>query len=160
MSAPGYQTILNADIPAIELEGGAGRLRVIAGSFRGRKGPAHTFTPVELYDLQLNKGHHVQLDLPVGQNTAIFVGGSDVAKAIQIRSRFDTPFPLDLLVRKPRFVAERLRQRLRRLKQDPWRDYWTLRQRISAKALAAVGRRHHFEYPLNPRGGQGRLRCR
>ena len=45
MSAPGYQTILNADIPAIDLEGGAGRLRVIAGSYLGRKGPAHTFTP-------------------------------------------------------------------------------------------------------------------
>lgn len=73
MSAPGYQTILNGDIPAIELEGGAGRLRVIAGSFRGRKGPAHTFTPVELYDLQLNKDHHVQLDLPGGQNGSIFV---------------------------------------------------------------------------------------
>lgn len=73
MSAPGYQTILNGDIPAIELEGGAGRLRVIAGSFRGRKGPAHTFTPVELYDLQLNKDHHVQLDLPGGQNSSILV---------------------------------------------------------------------------------------
>ncbi|HSN03889.1 MAG TPA: pirin family protein [Nitrospira sp.] len=73
MSAPGYQTILNGDIPAIELESGAGRLRVIAGSFRGRKGPAHTFTPVELYDLQLNKDHHVQLDLPGGQNASILV---------------------------------------------------------------------------------------
>lgn len=73
MSAPGYQTILNGDIPAIELEGGAGRLRVIAGSFRGRKGPAHTFTPVELYDLQLNKGQHVHLDLPSGQNSSILV---------------------------------------------------------------------------------------
>jgi len=73
MSAPGYQTILNADIPAIELESGAGRLRVIAGSFRGRKGPAHTFTPVELYDLQLTKDHHVQLDLPSGQNASILV---------------------------------------------------------------------------------------
>lgn len=73
MSAPGYQTILNADIPAIELESGAGRLRVIAGAFRGRKGPAHTVTPVELYDLQLNKDHHVQLDLPGGQNTSIFM---------------------------------------------------------------------------------------
>ena len=37
--------------------------------------------------------------------------GNDVSKAIQIRSRFDTPFPLDLLVRKPRFIAERLRER-------------------------------------------------
>jgi len=37
--------------------------------------------------------------------------GNDVNKAIQIRSRFDTPFPLDLLVRKPQFIAERLRER-------------------------------------------------
>src|ERR1051326_4000941 len=37
--------------------------------------------------------------------------GNDVSKAIQIRSRFDTPFSLDLLVRKPRFIAERLRER-------------------------------------------------
>src|SRR3990172_3828636 len=27
--------------------------------------------------------------------------GSDVAKAIEIRSNFDAPFPMDLLVRKP-----------------------------------------------------------
>src|SRR3989304_1328697 len=40
MSAPGYQTILNADIPAVDLEGGAGQLRVIAGSFLGHTGPA------------------------------------------------------------------------------------------------------------------------
>jgi predicted nucleotidyltransferase len=37
--------------------------------------------------------------------------GSDTAKAIQIRSRFDTPFPLDLLARKPEFIAQRLRER-------------------------------------------------
>ena len=37
--------------------------------------------------------------------------GNDVAKAIQIRSRFATPFPMDLLVRKPEFIATRLRER-------------------------------------------------
>ena len=37
--------------------------------------------------------------------------GNDRAKAIQIRSQFDTPFPLDLLVRKPEFIADRLRER-------------------------------------------------
>ncbi|MGH7182982.1 MAG: pirin family protein [Nitrospiraceae bacterium] len=72
MSAPGYQTILNADIPAIELAGG-GELRVIAGSFQGRKGPAHTFTPIQLYDLQLKVGKHTSLELPSGHNTSIFV---------------------------------------------------------------------------------------
>lgn len=37
--------------------------------------------------------------------------GNDVAKAIQIRGSFDTPFPLDLLVRKPGFIARRLKER-------------------------------------------------
>lgn len=72
MSAPSYQTILNADIPAIRLEHG-GLLRVIAGSFQGRKGPARTFTPIELYDLQLSAGRRVALSLPDGHNTSIFV---------------------------------------------------------------------------------------
>ena len=73
MSAPGYQTIVNADIPAVDLDGGAGRVRVIAGSFLGHTGPARTFTPVELYDLQVKAGHQVQLTMPNGQNTSILV---------------------------------------------------------------------------------------
>jgi hypothetical protein len=73
MSAPGYQTILKDDIPDIELAGGAGRLRVIAGSYGGHKGPARTFTPVELYDLQLKAGTRVSLTMPDGHNTSIFV---------------------------------------------------------------------------------------
>jgi quercetin 2,3-dioxygenase len=72
MAAPGYQTILNADIPAIPLDGG-GELRVIAGSFQGRKGPAHTFTPIELYDLQLKGGAPLSLTFPDGHNTSVFV---------------------------------------------------------------------------------------
>ena len=73
MSAPGYQTILNADIPAIDLASGAGRLRVIAGSFQGRKGTARTFTPIQLYDLQLKAGTPASLTLPDGDNASIFV---------------------------------------------------------------------------------------
>ena len=71
MSAPGYQTILNADIPVIALDGG--ELRVIAGAFLGHKGPAHTFTPIELYDLTLKAGRQVRLTMPNGHNTSIFV---------------------------------------------------------------------------------------
>ena len=37
--------------------------------------------------------------------------GRDVAKAMQIRSRFDTPFPMDLIVRKPGFIVQRQRER-------------------------------------------------
>lgn len=73
MSRPGYQTILDADIPAIDLEDGAGRLRVIAGSFQGRRGPARTFTPIELYDLQLKAGKDISLTMSTEHNTAVFV---------------------------------------------------------------------------------------
>jgi redox-sensitive bicupin YhaK (pirin superfamily) len=73
MSAPGYQTILNDDIPSIDLDGGAGRLRVIAGSFQQRKGPAHTVTPIELYDLELKAGQRITLTFPEGHNASIFV---------------------------------------------------------------------------------------
>lgn len=73
MTAPRYQTILDGDIPAVDLEGGAGRLRVIAGTFRGHHGPARTFTPVELYDLELRQGGRLSFSMPVGQNASIFV---------------------------------------------------------------------------------------
>lgn len=41
---PGYQSLLDADIPAVNLPDGAGKLRVIAGDYRGKSGPARTFT--------------------------------------------------------------------------------------------------------------------
>ena len=79
MSRPGYQTLPNKEIPAVDLEGGAGRLRVIAGSFQGIKGPARTFTPVHLYDLRVKAGHHADLTVPAGLNTAVFVLQGEVA---------------------------------------------------------------------------------
>jgi quercetin 2,3-dioxygenase len=73
MSTPHYQTLLNADIPTVELDRGAGRLRVIAGSFQGHKGPARTVTPVELYDTHVRSGARAELTFPEGHHTAVFV---------------------------------------------------------------------------------------
>jgi redox-sensitive bicupin YhaK (pirin superfamily) len=72
MSAPGYQTILNGDIPAIDLDG-RGTLRVIAGSYLGQRGPARTFTTIQLYDVQLKAGGRALLTVPEGDNSSIFV---------------------------------------------------------------------------------------
>src|SRR3546814_13749762 len=47
MAPSGYQGITNADIPVVELAGGAGVARVIAGDFGGAKGPAKTFRSEE-----------------------------------------------------------------------------------------------------------------
>ena len=73
MSAPAYQTILDGDIPALDLDGGTGRLRIIAGSYQGRRGPARTFTPIELFDLNLAGGCREELTLPDGHNVSVFV---------------------------------------------------------------------------------------
>ncbi|MDH4369034.1 MAG: pirin family protein [Nitrospira sp.] len=79
MLSPGYQTLLNADIPTVELDGGIGRLRVIAGAFQGRSGPARTVTPIELYDLELLADRPVEVRLPDGYNTSIFAVRGRVA---------------------------------------------------------------------------------
>jgi redox-sensitive bicupin YhaK (pirin superfamily) len=79
MSKPGYQTLLNGEIPSVDLDGGAGRLRVIAGEFRGVKGPARTFTPVHLYDLRVKAGHRAEVTVPAGFNTAVFVLQGEVS---------------------------------------------------------------------------------
>jgi len=69
-SPPAYQTLVKSQIPVVELADGAGTLRVVAGEFQGAKGPARTFTPVEVWDLRLEPGGRVTLPFPAG-HTAI-----------------------------------------------------------------------------------------
>lgn len=73
MADAGYQTLLDADIPTIALKDQAGSLRLIAGEFAGHKGPARTFTPIDVWDIRLNAGKLLTLDLHEGRNTALVV---------------------------------------------------------------------------------------
>lgn len=73
MSSPGYQTLASQAIPTVELVGGTGHLRVIAGEFQGIKGPAKTFTPVHLYDVRVKAGSTAEITVPSNFNTAVFV---------------------------------------------------------------------------------------
>ena len=73
-SAPaGYQTLLAADIPSVVLPGGAGSLRVIAGDYHGHRGPARTFTPMQVWDMQLKPGKPVRLPAQAGHSSALVV---------------------------------------------------------------------------------------
>jgi quercetin 2,3-dioxygenase len=72
MAPGGYQGIVSADIPVVDLPGGAGTARVIAGDLVGAKGPARTFTPINVWDVRLNRDADTTLDLPEG-HTAILV---------------------------------------------------------------------------------------
>ena len=72
MSAPAYQDIRSAQIPIVDLGGGA-RVRVIAGEFRGAKGPARTFTPINVWDAKVAAGGRVELDFPEDYTTLFAV---------------------------------------------------------------------------------------
>lgn len=72
-TAPAYQTLLAGDIPRIELADGAGSLRVVAGDYAGHAGPAHTFSPLDVWDLRLQPGRPLELVVKAGRNTALVV---------------------------------------------------------------------------------------
>jgi quercetin 2,3-dioxygenase len=70
---PGYQSVTNAQIPSVVLSGGAGTVRVIAGSFDGVQGPTRTFTPINLWDARLSAGRRTEFRVPNGHTTALFI---------------------------------------------------------------------------------------
>lgn len=78
MSAPGYQALTAASIPSVALPNGSGTLRVIAGEHGEVKGPAHTRSPIGLFDVRLAAGGRLDLDLPASWNVSILVMAGDV----------------------------------------------------------------------------------
>jgi quercetin 2,3-dioxygenase len=73
MSKPGYQTLRDKNIPSVDLPDGAGRVRVIAGEFNGHKGPAHTFTPMDVWDVRLSKGRSAKFAIVEGRTLTVIV---------------------------------------------------------------------------------------
>ena len=73
MAAPGYQAITDAQIPAVALPGEAGTLRVIAGEYGGREGPARTFTPMNVWDVRLAAGKAADLSQEEGWTVQVIV---------------------------------------------------------------------------------------
>ena len=95
MTPPGYQAILNGDIPVRALNDAAGeaagQVRVIAGEFDGARGPAHTFTPLNVWDVRVKAGKSVSLAQPEGWTSLLVVldgtvqlNGETVLRAAQM----------------------------------------------------------------------------
>ncbi len=74
----GYQTLFKAQIPNVELPRDAGTVRVIAGEYGGGRGPAKTFTPINLWDVSLRAGNSADLPLPDGHTTLFLVLSGEV----------------------------------------------------------------------------------
>jgi len=76
-TAPHYQSITATQMSKVELPGNSGTVNVIAGDFNGTKGPATTYTPVNLFDIKLNAGAEMDVAVPATHNTALLmVNGS------------------------------------------------------------------------------------
>ncbi|HOB65197.1 pirin family protein [Ottowia sp.] len=82
MTPAHYQGITDAQIPSVALRdltsstesaADAGRVRVIAGSFGGAKGPAETYTPLNVWDVRLAAGRTAELSQPEGWSTIVVV---------------------------------------------------------------------------------------
>jgi quercetin 2,3-dioxygenase len=73
MAPPAYQTLLAQDIPVVALPKAAGRVHVIAGAFGERRGPARTFTPMHVWNVEAAAGATVELPVPDGHTTTFLV---------------------------------------------------------------------------------------
>jgi redox-sensitive bicupin YhaK (pirin superfamily) len=73
MSPPRYQDLLASQIPVVPLPDGSGEARVIAGDVLGTRGPAKTFTPVELFEVRIRAGRSARLALPDGHTALLLV---------------------------------------------------------------------------------------
>ena len=70
---PGYQEITNAKMGRYNLPNDKGFVEVIAGEYDGVKGPASTFTPIEMYNARIKKDAEVKFSFPENYNTGLLV---------------------------------------------------------------------------------------
>lgn len=71
MTTPKYQAIEAQEIPVIQFDDDIGHLRVIAGQYEGNKGPASTFSPINVWDVVLLEGHLKHFHVPIDHTSLI-----------------------------------------------------------------------------------------
>jgi redox-sensitive bicupin YhaK (pirin superfamily) len=75
--APAYQALKGTQFPVVTLPGG-GSVRIVAGEFGGKRGPAKTFTPIAMLDAQLRAGEELSTPLPSSWNALAVVADGRV----------------------------------------------------------------------------------
>lgn len=73
LNPPRYQGILDAEIPSITISEKGSYARIISGELTNAKGPAKTYTSINLWDLRLKENDEISLLLPEGDVANLFV---------------------------------------------------------------------------------------
>lgn len=68
-----YQHLPAANIPTVKLSNNGGHIRVIAGEYNGHRGPAETFTEMNVWDVVLEENAEAAFNLPASHNLAVVV---------------------------------------------------------------------------------------
>jgi len=72
LTKPRYQSIENEQIPVLSFANNSGQMRVIAGHYDNVIGPAQTFSPMNIWDLQLKADNMFHFEL-AEKDTAVLV---------------------------------------------------------------------------------------
>ena len=73
MTPARYQAIDNSDIPVVNFADDAGQIRVIAGTFHDVKGPAATFSPINVWDGQLKAEKSEHIHVPMSHTVLVVI---------------------------------------------------------------------------------------
>lgn len=73
MMEPKYQPLLKEEMGVLKLDNDKGEISIIAGKVNGVKGPANTFTNINLYNINLKNYGNTTLSEPKNFNTAILI---------------------------------------------------------------------------------------
>jgi redox-sensitive bicupin YhaK (pirin superfamily) len=73
MTPAKYQTIENKHMTKVLLDDGKSSIELIAGEYKGKKGPASVFSPVDLFNVKLIKGAKVIFSFNKNYNTGMLV---------------------------------------------------------------------------------------
>ena len=73
MDAPRYQSLTAEQMGRVELPGNGGFVRVIAGEYQSVKGPAKTFTQINLLDIRLGANGKARFSFPTRENAGLIV---------------------------------------------------------------------------------------
>ena len=76
MTAPSYHSIKNAEIEEIDLENG--KLRLLAGKYKERKGYMSRYLPLDYYDIHLNPNASISIDTEPNSSVMIFTLSGEV----------------------------------------------------------------------------------
>lgn len=78
MTPAKYQAIENKDMSRVMLKDGKSFVELIAGEYNGVKGPASTFSPVNLFNAKLAKGGKADFSFDKKYNTALLVTEGEI----------------------------------------------------------------------------------